>query len=52
MAKPFPLGTDPRTLADQYVTDFSLYIKDLCPDADLEISFILVTFAPVRALRG
>lgn len=40
MAKPLSLGADRRTLADQYVTDFSLYIKDLCPDAGLEISFI------------
>jgi hypothetical protein len=40
MAKPLPLGTDRRTLADQYVTDFSVYIKDLCPGADLEISFV------------
>lgn len=31
---------DLRVLAERYVTELSLYVKELCPEAEMEISFI------------
>ena len=39
MARAVRQPVDRRSLADQYVTDFSLFIKKRCPEAHLEISF-------------
>ena len=39
MAKRVRHEVDRRALVDQHVTALSLFIKDRCPDAELEITF-------------
>ena len=38
MARPIPVGTNHRALVDRQVTALSLFIKERCPQAELEIS--------------
>lgn len=40
MADRIQASRDYRTKLDKSVTAFSLFIRDLCPDARLEISFV------------